>query len=163
MGGIRLGIISGKETSLMGRRHHSGLSPSMRGVVAILEKASTPQTQHALADALQLSDRGIEYSLDKLLEYGVIKITGTVLNRSRYSKLYARTDVAVQEQKGGLWPREIEILQWIADGKTLNEIAQCQEVGYWVVSKTISQILDRLGAANSVGAVAIGFRRGLLK
>lgn len=62
-----------------------------------------------------------------------------------------------------LTPREIEVLQALAIGRTNREIADALGISERTVKFHVSSILDKLGAANRTEAVSIATRRNLLK
>ena len=62
-----------------------------------------------------------------------------------------------------LTPRQAEILQLIADGKTAAEIAFALGVSELTVKAHLVGIRHRLDADSSAQAVAIGIRRGIIK
>ncbi len=59
--------------------------------------------------------------------------------------------------------REIEILQEIADGKSVIEIAIIFEITESTARRHVVNILVKLDAHTKAAAVAEGFRRNLLK
>lgn len=61
-----------------------------------------------------------------------------------------------------LTPRQVEILQLIADGKTASEIAFALGISILTVKNHLVGVRHRLGAFSSAQAVAIGIRRGLI-
>lgn len=70
----------------------------------------------------------------------------------------------VMDYNPGLMEREIEILQWIADGKDNNEIADLMKLPRpQTVQAYVQRIMDRTGTASRSAAVAWALRRGLIK
>lgn len=61
-----------------------------------------------------------------------------------------------------LTPREREVLQWAAKGKTAWETAQLLELSEKTVKFYLLRACERLGANNKTHAVAIAFKNQLL-
>jgi len=61
-----------------------------------------------------------------------------------------------------LTPRELEVLQWAAAGKTANETAQILSVSAWTVTYYMRRVLEKLQAVNKQTAVANAMALGLL-
>jgi len=62
-----------------------------------------------------------------------------------------------------LTTREVEVLQWTADGKTSSEIGNILFVSPNTVNFHIKNVVDKLGVANKAAAVAVAAVLGLLK
>ncbi|MWV47509.1 response regulator [Paenibacillus sp. HJL G12] len=65
-------------------------------------------------------------------------------------------------QKNPLTPRECEILQHIAGGKTANEIARALHLSHGTVRNYISEILNKLDAKNRIEAISLAEENGWL-
>ena len=63
----------------------------------------------------------------------------------------------------GVTPREIEILQHIAWGKTAREIASALGIGDRTVQTHVAHILEKLGVPSRAGAAAKGVREGIVE
>ncbi len=61
-----------------------------------------------------------------------------------------------------LTPREIEVLFWIAQGKTCSEIAAILGVRYDTARSHTDRVKTKLDAANIAHAVALGYELGIL-
>ncbi|WP_345714280.1 response regulator transcription factor, partial [Kineococcus glutinatus] len=61
-----------------------------------------------------------------------------------------------------LTPREGEVLELVALGRSNREVAQALSISAKTVSVHVSNILAKLGAAGRTEAVAVARRRGLL-
>jgi DNA-binding NarL/FixJ family response regulator len=59
-------------------------------------------------------------------------------------------------------PRELEVLQMLADGRTTREIASSMFISYATTRNHIQHILHKLGAHSRLQAVAVATRQGLL-
>jgi DNA-binding CsgD family transcriptional regulator len=68
----------------------------------------------------------------------------------------------VERPAGGLTPREREILQLVAQGRSNGEVARELFISVKTVSVHVSNILAKLGAAGRTEAAAIARREGLL-
>jgi LuxR family transcriptional regulator of spore coat protein len=62
-----------------------------------------------------------------------------------------------------LTPRELEILQWLSEGKNCSEIATILGTAHSTVSHQANMMQHKLEAVTAAQAVAEGFRKGLLK
>lgn len=62
-----------------------------------------------------------------------------------------------------LTPRQLQVLQGLADGQTYDEIARGLYVSYATVKVHSGLLLGRLRARNAAHAVAIGYQAGLLQ
>lgn len=65
--------------------------------------------------------------------------------------------------KSQLTPREIEVLRWVADGKSAREIGEILHVAKRTVDAHVQSGVHKLGAANRTHAVALAFRDGIIK
>ncbi|WP_136607654.1 response regulator transcription factor [Paenibacillus dokdonensis] len=65
-------------------------------------------------------------------------------------------------QKNPLTPRECEILQLIAAGKTANEIARSLHLSHGTVRNYISEILNKLEVKNRIEAISMAEENGWL-
>jgi DNA-binding NarL/FixJ family response regulator len=63
---------------------------------------------------------------------------------------------------GNLTPREIEVLQLVAEGKTNREIAQALVISERTAVNHLSNIFTKTGAENRAGAAAFALRHGLV-
>jgi DNA-binding CsgD family transcriptional regulator len=62
-----------------------------------------------------------------------------------------------------LSPRGAQLLKRIADGMTNEDIAADLKVSVDTVKTTVLRLRTKLAASNRAHAVAVGFRRGLLR
>ena len=65
--------------------------------------------------------------------------------------------------KDDLTPREIDVLQLIADGKANKEIGDHLSIGEASVKSHVANILSKLDARDRAHAVAIGLKRGIIE
>lgn len=59
-----------------------------------------------------------------------------------------------------LTPAQINVVKWLADGKTAQDIADIEGVGIKGVQSHISRALVAAGAAKSTSLVAMALRKG---
>jgi DNA-binding NarL/FixJ family response regulator len=64
---------------------------------------------------------------------------------------------------GGLSPREIEVLRLLAGGKSNREIAAALVISLNTVARHVSNIFDKVGAANRTEAAAYAHRHGIAR
>lgn len=62
-----------------------------------------------------------------------------------------------------LCPREVEIIHWMAAGKTSSETAEILALTEHTVNTYIERIKPKLGAFNRASLVAAAFRTGLIQ
>lgn len=72
------------------------------------------------------------------------------------------TGSAAAQLHGVLTPREIEVLQWMADGKTSGEAATILTLSERTVNFHVSNAMTKLGAVNKTSAVVKAAMLGLL-
>jgi DNA-binding CsgD family transcriptional regulator len=76
--------------------------------------------------------------------------------------VYPLDDTAERPKAGGLTPRELEILQLLADGADTEEISRSLSIGSETVKTHIRRLLPKLQARSRTHAVAIALRRTLV-
>ena len=62
-----------------------------------------------------------------------------------------------------LTKREIEILKWIADGKTADEISMILGIAHHTITTHKTAMMHKLDVYNAPALVAAAFRRGILE
>jgi len=62
-----------------------------------------------------------------------------------------------------LTPREIEVLRWVAHGKSAWEVGEILHIAKRTVDAHVQAVVRKLGAANRTHAVALALRDGLIK
>ncbi len=67
------------------------------------------------------------------------------------------------ENSPALTPRELEVLRWLAQGKTNKEIAAALNITQRTVKFHVSSILRKLGAGNRTEALASAAKLGLIE
>lgn len=66
-------------------------------------------------------------------------------------------------QGGGLTPRELEVLQQLAEGRTNAQIAANLGLSARTIKTHVQNLLGKLDTPDRTGAVAQGFRQGLIR
>ncbi|HYA05872.1 MAG TPA: helix-turn-helix transcriptional regulator [Xanthobacteraceae bacterium] len=68
-----------------------------------------------------------------------------------------------QTIKTTLTAREIEVLRWVANGKSAWEIGKILNITKRTVDEHVQRAVRKLGAVNRTHAVAITLRNGIIK
>lgn len=76
---------------------------------------------------------------------------------TRASRCHFREPVQIL-QKLGLTSRQAEVLHWIAEGKTNEEISQILECSFHTVKNHVKEIFQRLGVSSRTAAAACAYR-----
>jgi two-component system NarL family response regulator len=71
--------------------------------------------------------------------------------------------VAEGMRKPELSPREVEVLQWVAAGKTNKEIGVQLFIAEGTVKTHVKNVLEKLSVLGRTGAIREGVRRGLVR
>jgi DNA-binding NarL/FixJ family response regulator len=88
---------------------------------------------------------------------------GLIAYPAAYAAALADTGAAVEPASPGvLSPREMQVLQMMAEGFANKEIAWRLGISEHTVKFHVASILNRLDASSRTQAVSIGLRRGLL-
>ena len=129
---------------VFGNRHEAARSRARLAAV-LLATGRSAEAAPLLAQAHETADElGARPLLDELSSLG-----------GRAGPAAARSDT-------DLTPRETEILQLVAEGRSNGEIAKQLFISTKTVSVHVSNILAKLGAGGRTEAAAIGRRKGLL-
>jgi DNA-binding CsgD family transcriptional regulator len=64
--------------------------------------------------------------------------------------------------RGLLTPRELDVLRWIARGKTAGETATILGIGKRTVDEHAASAVGKLGAANRTHAVVLAIQQGII-
>ena len=65
--------------------------------------------------------------------------------------------------KGKLTAREIEVLRWVANGKSAWEIGEILDITKRTVDEHVQTAVRKLGAVNRTHAVALALGDGIIK
>lgn len=67
------------------------------------------------------------------------------------------------ESNARITPREIEILSWIANGKTTDEISVILGIAHHTVTTHRTTIMTKLGVYTAPAMIAAAFRAGIIE
>ena len=115
------------------------------GVWGYLLKSASPEV---LADAIRKVYRGQ-------------KCLSPSLSGKAWDQL-AKVSRKWVQAKSGLTEQELKLLELLADGASVQEMAEALFLSERSVKRRTQAIIEKLGAANRTQAVAEAFRRGLL-
>ncbi len=59
--------------------------------------------------------------------------------------------------------KDVSVLQWLADGKQISDIAELMKTQETSIRSRVSRIKDKLGANTLAGAVTLALRGKLIK
>ncbi len=65
--------------------------------------------------------------------------------------------------KGKLTPREVEVLRWVANGKSAWEIGEILDITKRTVDEHVQTAVRKLGAVNRTHAVALALGDDIIK
>ena len=95
---------------------------------------------------------------DLLTAIRKINVGGTYVSERAAARLAERTMAG-----GPLSPREIEVLRWIAEGKSNKEIATLLFISEGTVKTHVLSIHEKLGVGDRTEAVVTAIKRGILR
>ncbi|WP_144060015.1 response regulator [Rhodopirellula sallentina] len=95
---------------------------------------------------------------------GVVKGEATLDSRvAKYVLDAIRSSPPVEQIDGHLTPRELEVLELLADGLTKKEIARVLSLSTSTVSTHVVHVFEKLQVPNAPAAIAKAFRSGLFR
>ncbi|EMI41994.1 two component transcriptional regulator, LuxR family [Rhodopirellula sp. SWK7] len=95
---------------------------------------------------------------------GVVKGEATLDSRvAKYVLGALRGSQALETIDGHLTPRELEVLELLADGLTKKEIARTLRLSTSTVSTHVVHVFEKLKVPNAPAAIAKAFRSGLFR
>lgn len=62
-----------------------------------------------------------------------------------------------------LKPREIQVIQHLAEGKPAKQIAADIGVTKWAIDRFVASAMNKTGIRSSAGLVGFAFRKGLIQ
>lgn len=176
----------GREALELIERHHPDIAllditmPGLNGLeVAARVRESSPRTRvivlsmHAgetyVAQALRAGVAGYllkdSAASDLQAALEAVGRGGTFLSPSISQQVvssYLRGELPSADPLGGLSPRQREVLQLIAEGRSTKEIAADLELSIKTVETHRAQIMERLGIHDVPGLVRFAIRSGLI-
>jgi two-component system, NarL family, response regulator YdfI len=157
---VVLASTAARATATLGALAEATPAPPVVLVVDDPRAAWTPATRRAGVRAVL--DRGagreaIVAAITAVLA-GLVTLHPDVV---RASPRAARARMDGDEDRA-LTPRELEILEMLAEGLSNQAIARRLHISRYTVKFHVASLLDKLGAASRTEAVTLGVRRGLI-
>lgn len=115
------------------------------GADAYCLKSSPPEV---LVDAVRIASEGGAYFDPRIAHVVLARFSPTASNQSA--------------ARSPLTPREVDVLQLIANGKANTEIATLLNIGLGTVKGHIRDILEKLSAADRTQAAVVALRKGFI-
>jgi len=146
--------------------------PELNGIGAISSIMSEfPQARIAVLTtyrgdvrALQAIKAGARgYLLKSTLRHELIETIRALAAGKRHFPPEIAAELAAHIDQDGLSPREVQVLQHVADGLSNKELAVALAIGEDTVKGHLSKIMDKLGANNRTHAVILGVQRGIIE
>lgn len=131
-------------------------------VLAITEAASIIELREAIVAGVQsllLADCSMQDLRDAITETAEGQ---RVLAPEVAMQLAGSWSAEPGEGDAQLTARELQVLQWLAEGLTNASIAEELDLSARTVKTHVQNLLQKLDARDRTGAVAQGFRRGLI-
>ncbi|KRW72202.1 response regulator transcription factor [Stutzerimonas nitrititolerans] len=146
--------------------------PELNGIGAISSIMSEfPQARIAVLTtyrgdvrALQAIKAGARgYLLKSTLRHELIETIRTLAAGKRHFPPEIAAELTAHIEQDGLSPREVQVLQHVANGLSNKELAVALAIGEDTVKGHLSKIMDKLGAGNRTHAVVLGIQRGIIE
>ena len=168
---------TGRETVEMFRRHRPDVTlmdlrmPEMDGITAtrIIRQEFPDARIIALTsydgdqDIYQALEAGVRgYLLKEMVHTEVLRAIRTVHAGKRVVPGEVAERLNEYFPEIALTPREVEVLQYVAEGLGNKDIADRLGTASGTVKMHVQNILGKLGASDRTHAVSIAFRRGIL-
>lgn len=139
------------------------------GLLAVLILTSDPPSERSLANLpvrawgiLGEDSRSEELSAAiQALHQGLL-VGDPALTRPTLTRLLFAEGEAAEALAEPLTERELEVLQWLAQGLANKQIASQLEISEHTVKFHVSSIYAKLGATNRAEAVRLGVQQGLI-
>ena len=148
------------------------MMPVKDGVAATTElHERQPETKVVLLTTFGTSD-GIAHALESGATGAVLKSCAeaelvTAIRKAAAGESYVSPDIRRQLKINPpvpkLTPRQVQILDYMTEGKTNKEIAARLDIQLCSANEQIETIIRKIGAVNRAEAVAIALRKHLLK
>ena len=127
-------------------------------------------TRMGVTDGLAIPTSGLRHArgffgIDNVAAEDLAKVDRSLM-RAVAQHAHLRID-RIEEEHGagidGLSPREAEILNWVAAGKSNPEIAMILGISEATVGTHLKRLFTKLGVHDRVSAVLAGFKLGMLR
>ena len=122
----------------------------------------TPADRARLRSQLNETHFDILAEFDSLSEAGAAAIDADAVMVARAAGALDESARDTEWIEESLTPREIEVLELLAEGRSNKSIAQRLGISDQTVKFHVASILAKLGAANRTEAVRLAVRRGLI-
>lgn len=111
--------------------------------------------------AIKAGARG--YLLKTTLRHELIETIRALAEGKRRFPPEIAAELAAHIDQDGLTPREVQVLQHVANGLSNKETAAALAIGEDTVKGHLRNTMDKLGACNRTHAVTIGLQRGIIE
>lgn len=111
--------------------------------------------------AIKAGARG--YLLKSTLRHELIETIRALAAGKRRFPPEIAAELAAHIDQDGLTPREVQVLQHVANGLSNKETAVALAIGEDTVKGHLRNTMDKLGASNRTHAVTIGLQRGIIE
>lgn len=111
--------------------------------------------------AIKAGARG--YLLKSTLRHELIETIRALAAGKRRFPPEIAAELAAHIDQDGLTPREVQVLQHVANGLSNKETAAALAIGEDTVKGHLRNTMDKLGASNRTHAVTIGLQRGIIE
>lgn len=111
--------------------------------------------------AIKAGARG--YLLKSLLRHELIETIRDLAAGKRRFPPEIAVELAAHIDQNGLTHREVQVLQYVAEGMSNKQTAHALAIGEDTVKGHLRNIMDKLGAHNRTHAVTIGIQRGIIE
>ncbi len=122
----------------------------------------TPARRARLRSQLNETRFDIVAEFDSLAEARTAAIDADALVLARAKSAFDEPELDIEWIEEPLTPREIEVLELLAEGRSNKSIAERLGISDQTVKFHVASILAKLGASNRTEAVRFAVRRGLV-
>lgn len=167
----------GRQAVELFQQHHPDVTlmdlqlPNLSGLGAIREIRARDAKARIVVLTMYHGDEDIyralesgatTYLLKDTLSDDLVKVVREVYAGSSTLPVNVATRLAARSTQRGLTPREVEVLERIAEGLRNKEIGAALRISEETVQVHVKNILSKLGVNDRTAAVTIAFRRGII-
>lgn len=127
---------------------------------AIIAVLTTYRGDARALQAIKAGARG--YLLKSSLRHELIETIRTLAAGKRHFPPEIATELAAHMDQDVLTNREVQVLQYVANGMSNKEAAFAMAIGEDTVKGHLRNIMEKLAAQNRTHAVTIGIQRGII-